>query len=175
MRSEADFASYMSARWARLVRAGLLLGCSPPEAEDLVQSTLLRCYVSWDKVSASSDRDAYVYRALMNTHAQSRRRRWWRSEQPSDDEFPDVGDDLTDVADQVTSQQMLRVALGRLPVPYRQVVVLRYYADLTEQQVAHVLDIPVGTVKSRTSRGLAQLLASLETSSQQKESSDERR
>lgn len=116
MRSEADFASYMSARWARLVRAALLLGCSPPEAEDLVQSTLLRCYVSWDKVSASNDRDAYVYRALMNTHAQSRRRRWWRSEQPSDNEFPDVADDLTDVAHQVTSQQMLRVALGRLPV-----------------------------------------------------------
>jgi RNA polymerase sigma-70 factor (sigma-E family) len=151
---DEDYASYVSARWAALVRAAALLGCSRADAEDVVQATLVRCYVSWAKVSGAADRDAYVYKMLVNALSTSRRRRWW-SERPTaelaDDPDPSDDFDRADVTDGI------RRALARLGADSRAVVVLRYYADLTERQTADVLGIAVGTVKSRMSRALAQL------------------
>ncbi|MDP9319104.1 MAG: SigE family RNA polymerase sigma factor [Actinomycetota bacterium] len=154
MDRDEDYAAYVNARWAALVRAAAMLGCSPQDAEDLAQATLVRCYVSWAKVVGAEDRDAYVYRMLVNTQNTSRRRRWW-SERPTADlaHEAEAGDDF-DRSDQTDS---LRRALAQLGSESRAVVVLRYYADLTEHQTADVLGIPVGTVKSRLSRALAQL------------------
>lgn len=154
MDRDEDYSAYVSARWAALVRAAVLLGCSPADAEDIVQTTLVRCYVSWGKVSGAADRDAYVYRMLVNAQTTSRRRRWW-SERPTA-ELPqrvDAADDF----DQADLTDGVRHALARLSADARAVVVLRFYADLTERQTADVLDIPAGTVKSRLSRALAQL------------------
>ena len=91
---------------------------------------------------------------LVNAQHTSRRRRWW-SERPTA-EIPhetDTADDF-DRSDQTDS---LRRALAQLGSESRAVVVLRYYADLTERQTADVLGIPVGTVKGRLSRALDRL------------------
>ena len=64
MERDEDFSEYVSARWTALTRAAVLLGCTSEQAQDLVQSTLMRCYVSWDKVAQAQERDAYVYRVL---------------------------------------------------------------------------------------------------------------
>lgn len=77
-----EFAEHVSARWAPLVRSAILLGASPHEAEDLVQTTLMRCYGSWSTVRGADNGDAYVYRSLVNAFTTSRRRRWW-GERPS--------------------------------------------------------------------------------------------
>ena len=74
---DEDFASFASARWPALVRSGVVLGCNIDDAHDLAQTTLLRCFTAWRKVQAADDRDAYVYRVLLNCHRDSRRRRWW--------------------------------------------------------------------------------------------------
>jgi DNA-directed RNA polymerase specialized sigma24 family protein len=79
---DTEFTEYVAIRWAALVRSAVLLGCNVHDAEDLVQRALSRCYVSWPKVRTADNRDAYVYRVLVNAHADSRRRRWW-GEQPS--------------------------------------------------------------------------------------------
>jgi len=154
MELEGEFAEYAGARWGSLVRSAVFLGCSLDEAHDLVQTTLLRCYTSWRKVQKADDRDAYVYRILLNCHRDSRRRRWW-GEQPAESlpEQPTSPDATlhVDVADAVDR------ALGALSKVNREVVVLRYYAHLSEQQTAQVLGIAPGTVKSRLSRALAQL------------------
>ncbi|HYF74031.1 MAG TPA: sigma factor, partial [Nocardioides sp.] len=71
-----DFGEYVAARWPRLVRAAVLLGCTPHEAEDVVQSALTRCLVKWSKVCRADDRDAYVHRIVVNTFIDHRRRRW---------------------------------------------------------------------------------------------------
>lgn len=55
--SSEDFEQYARARWRRLQQSALLLGCSPEEAEDLVQTALLRCFRHWEKVCASADMD----------------------------------------------------------------------------------------------------------------------
>lgn len=157
---EEDFGDFVAARWPRLVRSAVLLGCSQAEAEDLVQTTLERCLLKWSKVGCAADRDAYVHRIMFNTFTSSRRRRWTGErptatppERPSADET-----DRVDDADAV-----LR-ALKRLPHDQRAAVVLRYYAHLSEQQMATVLGVATGTVKSRLSRALISLAhdASLE-------------
>lgn len=151
---DTEYDDYVLARWPAPVRAAVGLGCDPDEARDLAQTTLLRCYIAWRKVRKAGDRDAYVYRILVNCFRDSHRRHWW-GEVPTAD-LPDRGstDDPTvdaDLADAV------RRALADLDEGQRAVVVLRYFAHLSEQQTASVLGIAPGTVKSRLSRALARL------------------
>src|SRR3954470_3359856 len=87
---EAAFEAFVSERWPVLVRSAVLLGCSRAEAEDVAQTTLVRCYAAWSKVTAADNRDGYVYRILVNAHRDSRRRRWW-GEAPT--EFVDRASD----------------------------------------------------------------------------------
>ena len=153
---DADFTAYVDGRWASLVKSAVLMGCSVAEAEDVVQSALLRCYQAWPRVQRASSRDGYVYRVLVNVLAKSRRRRW-HGELPTARVPEPAGrrDDL--VAEAVSTRGVVRDALARLPEEQRVAVVLRYFADISERDVAEILGVPPGTVKSRVSRGLAQL------------------
>lgn len=150
-----DFTAYVDARRPDLLRALVLAGCSPIEAEDQVQSALVRCYRSWARIRAAADPDAYVYRVLFNSLKDSRARRWW-GEHPTE-VLPDRPGDGSDLADDASTGLTVRAALARMNRPHRTVLVLRFLADLSERQVAEVLGIPVGTVKSRTARALAEL------------------
>jgi RNA polymerase sigma-70 factor (sigma-E family) len=146
-----DFADYAGAHRATLVRSAVLLGCSAEEAEDLVQVTLTKCFQHWTKVARADRPDAYVYRVLVNALRDSRSRRW-RGETPTEEppELPVVEFDPTDGL-------AIRGAIAALPKPYREVLVLRYYSDLSERETARVLGLPAGTVKSRTARALTAL------------------
>jgi RNA polymerase sigma-70 factor (sigma-E family) len=153
MTDHDGFDAYMAARWPTLVRSLVLLGCSPHEAEDIVQTGLVRCLTSWDRVRRADDPDAYVYRTVLNCWAKSRRRRWW-GEQPTE-QLPDAISD--DPADTALLRRTVVAALGRLSPDHRTVLVLRFVADLTEVQVAATLGVPVGTVKSRVARALSNI------------------
>lgn len=147
------FTEYASGRWLTLVRAAIALGCTLSEAEDLAQTTLLKVYVAWGKVVKADHRDAYVSRMLVNAHRDTHRRRW-RRETPVA-EVPDVHEpDATNASD---TADALRRAVGNLSQGQREVVALRYFVRLTEVEIAAVLDIAPGTVKSRISRALAAL------------------
>jgi RNA polymerase sigma-70 factor (sigma-E family) len=150
---DQGFEEYAAARWPRLVRAAVLLGCTPHEAEDVVQSALVRCLVHWSRVRTADDRDGYVHRILVNTLADTHRRRS-RSELPTS-RFPDRPE--PDGTGSVDDRDALDRALDRLTDEQREVVVLRYYLHLTERQMAAALGVPPGTVKSRLSRALASL------------------
>ena len=151
---EDDYRAFVDARYARLVRAAILFGSGEQDAEDAVQEALIRCYGAWGRVSAADDRDAYVYRVLVNGIARSRRRKW-RGEIPYQ-ELPEPPP-TDDPAAKVSLSHSIRQSLERLGHEQRQVLVLRYFADLTEAQIATVLRIAPGTVKSRASRALAAL------------------
>jgi RNA polymerase sigma-70 factor (sigma-E family) len=150
---DAELAEYVGARWPRLVRAAVLLGCTPTEAEDVVQGVLERCVRKWSQVRRADDRDAYVHRMLVNAFVSSRRRRW-RNELPVA-AVPARAD--ADATAEVDDADVMARALDRLSTDHRTVVVLRYYAQLSEQQMAAVLQIAPGTVKSRLSRALRDL------------------
>lgn len=145
------FATYVGARWGSLVRSLVLLGCEQHEAEDVTQTALIRCYQAWDRVSRADDPDAYVYRTLLNCWRRSRRRKWW-GERPVDVLPEPAGGSATD---EVDLRDLVAATLGRLSADHRAVLVLRFVADLSENQTASVLGVAVGTVKSRTARALA--------------------
>ncbi|MEO6472471.1 MAG: SigE family RNA polymerase sigma factor [Aeromicrobium sp.] len=150
--SEASYEDFVRSCWRDLVRAAIFLGASPHEAEELAQQTLVRCYVSWSRVTGATNRDAYVYRMLLNQLRDVRRTRWWRSRVDAEPEGS-----VEDATDRVVIADAVHRALDGLSRPHREVVVLRYFVQLTEAQTAAALGISVGTVKSRLSRSLARL------------------
>lgn len=154
---EDEYAEFVAARWGRLVRSGVLLGCSNAEAEDLAQTTLTRALVNWRKIRRADDPDAYVHRMLVNAFISARRRRW-TGERPSE-HLPEPGEGRADAFDAVDHRDAIERALVRLPDDQRVAVVLRYYAHLSEAQMAGLLQVRPGTVKSRLSRALSALAA----------------
>ena len=151
-----DYVAFVAARWPALVRSVMLLGATRPEAEDVVQTALESCLRSWRRVRAVDDLDAYVYRSVVNAFAKSRKRRWW-GERPTE-RLPESAVAAPEL-DRATTSPTVLAALRRLTPEHREVLVLRFFADLSEQQVAATLAIPAGTVKSRTSRALDQIAA----------------
>jgi len=158
-RDPEGYDAFAAAAWPGLVRSAVFLGCAAHEAEDLAQTTLVRCYTSWAAVSRADDRTAYVYRVLVNCLRDSRRRRWW-GERPTEHLPEDASRPDGHVADPTAAVDVVDAvhrALACLTKPNRDVVVLRHLAGLTEAQTSRALGVPAGTVKSRLSRSLAQL------------------
>jgi RNA polymerase sigma factor (sigma-70 family) len=109
-------------------------------------------YLKWDRIDAPL---AYARKALVTAHIDSARRRWW-GERPTET-LPEVAaGESTDVG-AVDERDELRRLLAGLSPRERAVIVLRYYCDMSEQDAANTLGIPVGTVKSTCSRALARL------------------
>jgi RNA polymerase sigma-70 factor (sigma-E family) len=153
-RDETEFREFVAARYGPLVRAAVLMGCSRPDAEDAAQDALARCYAAWGRVRAADDPAAYAYRVLVNGLARRARRRW-RGEVP----HADPPETVTDPGPDLELRTTLAAALARLRPEHRQVLVLRFVADLSERRTADVLGVRPGTVKSRTARALALLAA----------------
>ena len=150
--THAPFAEYVAVRGQALQRTAFLLTGDWGLAEDLLQTALARAYPRWDRITRD-DPEAYVRRVLVNTW-NSWWRRKWRGERPAG-ELPERA--APDAYVDADRRDALRSALARLPHKQRAVVVLRFHEDLTEAQVAGVLGISVGTVKSQTSKALAKL------------------
>ena len=150
---DAEFAEYMKARQDWLLGIAYLLTGDRPAAEDLVQTSLAKLYLSWDKVRDRGAIDAYVRRILVNENASLWRRAWKRREVVAES-VPESG--RADVYDEGQRGALWEVVQS-LPTRARAVVVLRYYEELSEAETAEVLGISVGTVKSQASRALAAL------------------
>jgi RNA polymerase sigma-70 factor (sigma-E family) len=151
MADRSEFADFVAHRSAPLLRTCFLLTRDWQQAEDLLQTALAKAWFAWGRVD--DDPEPYVRKIIVNTFASWWRRRW-TGETPTE-ALPDAG--RPDPTGAVDDRDELWAALGRLPRRQRAVVVLRYYEDLTEAQVAAVLDVSVGTVKSQTSKALARL------------------
>jgi RNA polymerase sigma-70 factor (sigma-E family) len=147
-----DFSAFAVSRWPGLVRLAFGLTGDRGAAEDLAQAALARAYVAWRRVSHADDPDAYLRRILIN--ASNRRFRRHRvTEQPGDP--PETAVDGP--AELVSERTSLLAALRQLPPRQRAVVVLRYWEDLTDAQIAAALGCSPGTVRSQLSRALTKL------------------
>lgn len=159
---DAAFTAFVESASPSLLRTAWLLTGDHHTAHDLVQAALVRTYVAWPRVRSESAL-AYARRILVN----ERTDRWRRH--GSEVAVAALPDAVSSSSSSSTSGSDDRDAvvrlLARLPEQQRRVVVLRYYVDLSEQAVADLLNLSVGTVKSTASRGLAALRAELAASS----------
>nr|WTB31839.1 SigE family RNA polymerase sigma factor [Streptomyces sp. NBC_00830] len=153
-KQEAEFHEFVRARWSHLVRTAYLLTGDVHHAEDLTQTALAKAYRSWRRVSRSDSPEAYVRRILVNCNSDRFRKR--RVAEALTAAPPEVAgrDEAVSWADE---RSALLAALAGLPPKQRAVIVMRYWEDLSEGEVAEVLGCSPGTVKSQASKGLAKL------------------
>ena len=150
---DLEFRDYVSTRGRALLRTAFLLTGNLADAEDLLQAALAKTYLAWDRIEDRGALDGYVRRAMVNTHIS-----WWRRRRVQEfptDELPDRA--VADHAGDSDLTETLRAAIDRLPQRMRTAVVLRYYEDMTEAEVAERLGVSLGTVKSTVSRAVAKL------------------
>lgn len=153
---DASFEAFVAGASGRLFTMALLLtGYRRSEAEDLLQDAFERTYRRWRRITSAGDPEPYVRRVMANRSVDLWRRIRRRREEPLLTESVDaaVADHVAAVAD----RDLLLRALSQLPPRQRAVLVLRYFADLSEAQTADILGCTVGAVKSQASRGLARL------------------
>jgi RNA polymerase sigma-70 factor (sigma-E family) len=148
------FRGFVAARWNALVRTAYLLTGDKQTAEDLVQTALEKTVRNWAAVRSPGAAEAYVRRTMYREHV-SRWRRLRLVESPAES-LPEPRR-APGGSDQIEDRIVLRDALMRLGRRQRTVLVLRYFEDMTEQQVADALGIGIGTVKSTAHRALAHL------------------
>ncbi len=148
------FGEYVRSRSQALLRAAQAITGDRSDAEDLLQATLVKAYQSWDRIDDPAALDTYVRRVMVNTHISGWRRR--RVDEYPTDELPDSpsAEDATGDSD---LHDVVQRAIDRLPRQMRAAVMLRFYDDMTEPEVAAALGVSVGTVKSTVARAVAKL------------------
>lgn len=161
-REPPGFREFVESRSPALLRTAWMLTGDQAAAEDLLQTALARTWPHWTRI-AEGHPDAYVRKVMMRVNASWRARRWNRESptldgQPREREHHSPHDDPARVDDRLE----LFEALMGLPVRQRQIVVLRYFDDLSVDAVSEVMGCSVGTVKSQSAKGLAKLRQAFE-------------
>jgi len=155
--TDAEFAEYVDGRLPSLRRLALLLCHDWHRADDLVQASITKLYVHWQRARKATSVDAYVRTIIVREFLHEQRSAWARRvvlgallpDQPAADLDSDAAIDL-------------RTAIAGLPSRQRAVLVLRYYCDLDVEHSAEILGCSPGTVKSQTARALASLRRQLD-------------
>jgi RNA polymerase sigma-70 factor (sigma-E family) len=159
--SELGYDDFYAAWWPRLVRTAYAVSGDLGVAEDAVQTALAKAYRSWRRVSRADSPEAYVRRMAVNEVLNHHRTAAARRESTRPD-LPETASSTDDP--QLTRDEVWRAVLT-LPPRQRAVLVLRYYEDLSEHEIAEVLGCRPGTVKSQASAALASLRARLDADS----------
>src|SRR5664279_2994353 len=163
MDAEREFARFVRTHTQTLLRTAYLLTGSAPAAEELVQDTLVRLYPKWERVSGANVPIAYVRRSLANAFVNDKRRP--ASRELVLDIVPERVDTVDAVA-QLADRDEVWGLLRALPDRQRAALVMRFFHDLPDEEIADALGCRVGTVRSLISRGLAALRATSAAQSQ---------
>ncbi|GAA3209412.1 SigE family RNA polymerase sigma factor [Dactylosporangium siamense] len=150
---EQRYREFVVARSAALLCTAYLLVGDRGRAEDLLQTALVKTYIAWDRIKDPGATEAYV-RRVMATTATSWWRRRWSAERPAVS-LPDSA--VADASGELADADEMRRLLLTLPARQRAVLVLRYYDDMSEADVAEMLGISRSAVSSYATRGLSAL------------------
>ena len=153
---DAAFTEFATARRTHLRRVAYAVCGDWHQADDLLQTALVKLYVAWPRIERDGREEAYCRRIIVRANIDEHRRPW-RREHPGLDGHD--GEAPTGVS--VEDRSALFEALQGLPVMQRKVVVLRHWLGLSVEETAAELGVAAGTVKSHSSRGLAALEAVL--------------
>jgi RNA polymerase sigma-70 factor (sigma-E family) len=147
-----DFEAYVRSRGDRHLRLACLLVGDAHEAQDLVQTVLAKLAPRWAVVAASENVDAYVNRALANAASS-----WWRWRRRHSETLVAVVPDHAATNNEVDQRNAVMQLMRQLPPRQRTVLVLRYYEQLNEREIAEAIGCSVGTVKSQSAKARATL------------------
>lgn len=153
MTDDEEFGEFMRGRWPAMLRLAYGLTADLGHAEDVAQAAFARAYASWGRVRRTGDPDAYVRRILINEN-----RRRFRKHRVAEDlpgELPEKP--AAEAPGECDERAALLAALAALGPRQRAVIVLRYWMDMSEADIAAALHCSRGTVKSQASRALATL------------------
>ncbi|OEV03646.1 SigE family RNA polymerase sigma factor [Streptomyces oceani] len=153
--AETAFTDYVRERRASLYATAYHLTGDRYEAEDLLQSALFSTYRAWDRISDKAAIGGYLRRTMTNLHISAWRRRKL-NEYPTE-ELPESPSADHDAMRGTELRTVLWQALGRLPETQRTMLVLRYYEGRTDPEIAEIMSISIGTVKSSIWRSLRRL------------------
>lgn len=154
------FEQFVTARWTALYRTAYLLTGEQVDADDLVQATLVKAYASWRRIRCADVPEAYVHRMLVNEFLSgARRQKRAREHAQRQQQVAAAPTHEAQVLDRVGVWEHVMA----LPPRQRAVIVLRFYEDLPEREIAQVLDCAPGTVKSQASAALRSLRARIGT------------
>jgi RNA polymerase sigma-70 factor (sigma-E family) len=151
--SDEEFAAFVAAALPRLLRFGHMLTGNPAAAEDLVQTALARSWRAW-RLRSIDDPQAYTRKVMVNSYATWYRRARQRETIAAAPAETMVAEDHARLVD---DRDAMWRALLALPARQRAVMVLRYYEELSEMEIAAVMGISPGTVKSQAARALRRL------------------
>jgi RNA polymerase sigma-70 factor (sigma-E family) len=154
------YEEFADSRLAALLRYALMLTGDPHTAQDLVQETMVRVQLNWRRVARADSPENYVRRMLTNQYVDWRRGSWLRRVRLRPEPDPTVAAPR-DHAQYSADRDQVWSWLERLPPRQRAALVLRFYEDLPDAEIAEVLGCAVGTVRASISRGLATLRAEL--------------
>ena len=150
---DAEFDAFMRGRYSALLRTATFLMADAGLGEDLLQAALFKTSVRWKRLRDPGAAEAYTRTVMARQAGHSRRRKW--NGELATASLPELA--APDANTGVDLADALGRELTHLPQEQRAVLVLRYYEQLPEQEVAALLGCSIGTVKSRASRGLARL------------------
>lgn len=150
------YEDFVNARLSALARYAVILTGDRHTAEDLVQETMVRAQLRWKKISRTDVPERYVKRMMANLYVDWRRAPWWKRVllRGEPDEAVPVS---VDIAEGAADRNMIWTALAGLPRQQRAALVLRYYEDLPDAEIAEALGCTVGTVRAHVSRALSTL------------------
>ncbi|CCH22261.1 SigE family RNA polymerase sigma factor [Micromonospora lupini] len=152
------YEEFADTRLAPLLRYAVMLTGDPHQAQDLVQETMVRVQLNWRRVAHADSPERYVRRMLTNQYVDWKRGSWMRRvllRGDPDESLPAS----VDHAQSAVDRDQIWTWLSRLPRRQRATLVLRYYEDLPDAEIADILGCAVGTVRSSISRALATLRA----------------
>lgn len=161
--AETDFAEYVQRHTGGLLRLAYLLTGDRHLAEDIVQEALLRTHRHWDRVTSRGSPHAYVRRAVVHQHRSWRRRRSTTEVALAPSGMPPKPS--ADSQDELAARDLTWRLLDELPRQQRAVLVLRYYEDLPDTDIAEILGCTRSTVRSLAARAFARLRQHPELSS----------
>lgn len=151
--TEGAFAAFVAECSPKMLRVAFLLTGQQSAAEDLLQASLEQLYVVWDRLDTDTPPTQYLRRILYTTHISSWRRRLREVLTASPPERLEQRDAYAEHDDRDRLWRLVQ----RLAPMQRSVIVLRFYEDLSEAEIAQVLGISPGSVKVHSSRGVRRL------------------
>jgi RNA polymerase sigma-70 factor (sigma-E family) len=153
------FDQFAADRIDRLLRFATALTCDPHLAQDVVQEVLVRVQAKWARIAPMQGRDQYVRRMIINEYLSWRRRKAARTVAATHSTLDALGTPTADPATGYAERDAMRMHVARLPRRQRAALMLRYYEDRTDAEIAELLGCSTGTVRSHISRALSTLRA----------------